>query len=113
MTEVLNEARAMIERRIAELDQERRSLEAALKELDKGRPARTGRRRRSARKTKPKAGKGQRREEVVATVKGQPGITAAELAREIGASPSQVHQILKALRKERLVRKRGPKYSAA
>ena len=41
--------------------------------------------------------RGQRREQILSTIKSHPGIKAAQLARDVDAQPSAVHQILKKL----------------
>jgi transposase-like protein len=110
---VLDEARALVEKRLSELDQERRRLERALADLTGGRVGRrrpgrprgaaAGGRRRSRRG-------GTRADQAVKLVKANPGITAAEIARQMKIKPNYLYRVLGDLQKEGKVSKRGRKY---
>jgi DNA invertase Pin-like site-specific DNA recombinase len=121
-THVLDEARDLVQKRLAELDDERKRLERALAELGgkatgrvgrrPGRPpgsgtkvgkkagARRGRRRRS----------GTRADQAVALVEGSPGISAAEVAKTMKIKPNYLYRVLGDLEKEGRVKKQGRQY---
>ena len=126
-TNVLDEARSLVMKRLAELDDERKRLERALAELGGraiGRPARTGRgpgrprgsgkkaragapRRRGRRKG------GTRADQAVKLVEGSPGITASEIAKTMKIKPNYLYRVLSDLEKEKRVKKKGRRtYSA-
>jgi transposase-like protein len=110
---VLDEARSLVEKRLSELDEERRRLERALADLTGGRAGRrrpgrprasagTGRRRRRR--------GGTRADQAVKLVAAKPGITASEIAREMKIKPNYLYRVLGDLQKEGRVSKRGRKY---
>lgn len=124
---VLDEARSLVEKRLAELEDEKRRLERALADLSGGesgrrRPGRprgsrsaagaasgaggTGRRRRRRRG-------GTRAEQALKLVEGSPQITASEIARQMNIKPNYLYRVLADLEKEGRVKKDGRKYSAA
>ncbi|MBS1862994.1 MAG: hypothetical protein JSS68_14935 [Actinobacteria bacterium] len=119
--------RNSIQAEMDKLDEERERLTKALSELggsDGSKPR--GRRKAKAASatapTKRKSGgrrriarKGQRQGEVIEAIKAEPGITASQVAKKIGAAPSQVHAITKVLLAEAkpVIKKDGPKYMAA
>jgi transposase-like protein len=110
---VLDEARALVEKRLSELDQERRRLERALADLTGGRVGRRrpGRPRGAAaggRRRPPRGGT--RADEAVKLVKANPGITASEMARQMKIKPNYLYRVLGDLQKEGKVSKRGRKY---
>jgi sugar-specific transcriptional regulator TrmB len=116
-THVLDEARDLVKRRLAELDDERKRLERALSELGgrvTGRPRRGPGRPRGKRK---KAGaprrrrrKGTRADQAVALVEEKPGITASEIAKTMKIKPNYLYRVLGDLEKERRVSKKGRQY---
>jgi len=122
-TNVLDEARQLVERRLADLDEERKRLERALAELGgkarrrgPGRPpgssgkASTGgtktRRRRKRRG-------GTRADQAVKLIEGQPGISASEVAKTMKIKPNYLYRVLGDLEKEKRVKKDGRKYYPA
>jgi hypothetical protein len=127
----IDDARSLIQSRLADLDAEAKSLERALASLGDGGKARRrgpGRPRKAAaaatsapanpkrsaprkRKRAKRAARGQRREQFLAAVKAKPGARVSELAREIGISPGQGHALAKRLHKEGAIRKRGKGYA--
>jgi hypothetical protein len=119
-THVLDEARDLVKRRLAELDDERKRLERALAELGEKVTGRTGRRpgrpRGSGAK---KAGaprrrrKGTRADQAVALVEGNPGITASDIAKSMKIKPNYLYRVLGDLEKEKRVTKKGRKYLPA
>jgi transposase-like protein len=110
---VLDEARALVEKRLSELDQERRRLERALADLTGGR---VGRRRPGRPRGAAAGGRRRRRrggtraDQAVKLVKENPGITASEMARRMKIKPNYLYRVLGDLQKEGKVSKRGRKY---
>src|SRR4051794_1104501 len=128
-SKVLDDARDLVTKRLAELDDERRRLERALAELG-GKAARKagrrpGRPRGSASKKAPpakKAKKGRRRrkrrggtraDQAVNLIKQNPGITASEIAKQMKIKPNYLYRVLSDLEKQKKVKKKGRTYSAA
>jgi transposase-like protein len=119
-THVLDEARDLVKRRLAELDDERKRLERALAELGgkatagrggrrPGRPPGTG-------KKAPGGGKKRRRrngtraDQAVALVQSKPGISASEIAKQMKIKPNYLYRVLGDLEKEGRVAKKGRQY---
>jgi len=112
--DTLDSAADLIREQLRKLDAERARLENALRSLTDhdGSSAKRSRKRAGPRKAPAKRAKrGQRREQLLAALKKNPGSTPSELAREVGTSPSQVSTLLRKARQEKLVSKRGSKYS--
>jgi DNA invertase Pin-like site-specific DNA recombinase len=124
-THVLDEARDLVKKRLAELDDERKRLERALAELGgkvtgrPGRPGRPGRRPGRPRGSGKKAGaprrrrKGTRADQAVALVEGSPGISASEIAKTMKIKPNYLYRVLGDLEKEGRVTKKGRQYFAS
>lgn len=126
-THVLDEARDLVKKRLAELDDERKRLERALAELGgkvTGRPGRPGRRpgrpRGSGAKTtaaaapkKRRRRKGTRADQAVKLVEGSPGISAADIAKTMKIKPNYLYRVLGDLEKEKRVTKKGRQYYPA
>lgn len=117
-THVLDEARDLVLKRLAELDDERKRLERALAELGgkvTGRPGRRpGRPRGSGAKAKgPKKRRrrsGTRADQAVALVEGAPGISASDIAKQMKIKPNYLYRVLGDLEKEGRVKKKGRQY---
>jgi hypothetical protein len=64
---------------------------------------------------RPKAGRraarGQRREELLAAIRADPGARPSELAKAIGIKPTQVHGLITKARAEKLIVKKGKGYA--
>jgi hypothetical protein len=124
-THVLDEARELVMKRLAELDDERKRLERALAELGgrvtdqvtrrtgrrPGRPKGSGKkaaagapRRRGRRKG------GTRADQAVKLVQGSPGISASEIAKSMKIKPNYLYRVLGDLEKEGRVSKKGRQY---
>jgi sugar-specific transcriptional regulator TrmB len=121
---VLDEARQLVERRLADLDEERKRLERALAELGgkarrgPGRPrgsasgsaskatARGPRRRRKRRG-------GTRADQAVKLIEQQPGISASDVAKTMKIKPNYLYRVLGDLEKEGRVKKDGRQYYPA
>ena len=124
-TNVLDEARQLVERRLADLDEERKRLERALAELG-GKATRRGpgRPRGSASKTtttrsagaprrRRKRRGGTRADQAVKLIEAQPGISASEVAKSMKIKPNYLYRVLSDLEKEGRVKKDGRKYHPA
>lgn len=115
-TNVLDEARELVERRLAELDEERKRLERALAELGgkaarrgPGRPRGTGA---GAPRRRKRRG-GTRADQAVKLITEQPGITASDVAQAMKIKPNYLYRVLGDLEKEGRVKKDGRKYYPA
>jgi predicted Rossmann fold nucleotide-binding protein DprA/Smf involved in DNA uptake len=119
-TNVLDEARDLVVKRLAEIDDERKRLERALAELGgkatrraPGRPrgskatstatAATPRRRRKRRG-------GTRADQAVDLITSQPGISASDVAKTMKIKPNYLYRVLGDLEKEGRVKKDGRQY---
>jgi transposase-like protein len=114
---VLDEARALVEARLKELDEERKRLERALADLGgRAMRKRPGRPRGSAnggqRKRRRRRG-GTRGDQAVKLIQASPGITASEIAKQMKIKPNYLYRVLADLQKEKRVRKDGRKYYPA
>ncbi|HEX3362036.1 MAG TPA: hypothetical protein VHS74_13670 [Solirubrobacterales bacterium] len=129
-TNVLDEARGLIERRLADLDEERRRLERALGELGGKATKRPGRPRGSSSTTSagggtaaPKASGapkkrrrrrgGTRADQAVDLITSQPGISASDVAKTMKIKPNYLYRVLGDLEKEGRVKKDGRNYYPA
>jgi hypothetical protein len=129
-TNVLDEARDLIERRLADLDEERRRLERALAELGGKVAKRPGRPRGSsstasagdaapapkasgaAKKRRRRRG-GTRADQAVELITSQPGISASDVAKTMKIKPNYLYRVLGDLEKEGRVKKDGRNYFPA
>lgn len=124
---VLNEAREMVQKRLAELDDERKRLERALAELGgkvtrrgPGRPPGSGRRgpgrppKAAAATGKPVRRRrrrgGTRADQAVSLVEKSPGISASEIAKSMKIKPNYLYRVLSELEGEGRVTKKGRQY---
>ena len=127
-TNVLDEARELVERRLADLDEERRRLERALAELGGKATKRPGRPRGSSSTTgtdtaAPKASGapkkrrrrrgGTRADQAVELITSQPGISASDVAKTMKIKPNYLYRVLGDLEKEGRVKKDGRNYFPA
>lgn len=124
-TNVLDEARALFTKRLAELDDERKRLERALADLGGSKKASrrgSGRPRGSTSTSTSKKGAPRRRrrrrggtraDQAVSLVKSKPGINASEIAKTMKIKPNYLYRVLGDLEKEGRVKKKGRKYHPA
>jgi predicted HTH transcriptional regulator len=121
-SKVLDDARDLVKRRLAELDDERKRLERALQELTSGVGGRRpGRPRGSGGKKRTSSAKGGRRrrrsgtraDQAVKLIQQNPGITASEIAKRMKIKPNYLYRVLGDLEKQKRVKKKGRSYSAA
>ncbi|HVW46562.1 MAG TPA: hypothetical protein VHA76_05885 [Solirubrobacterales bacterium] len=124
-TNVLDEARELVERRLADLDEERRRLERALAELGGKVAKRPGRPRGSsstsgaapkasgAPKKRRRRRGGTRADQAVELITSQPGISASDVAKTMKIKPNYLYRVLGDLEKEGRVKKDGRQYYPA
>ena len=122
-TNVLDEARQLVERRLADLDEERRRLERALAELGGKAKRSVGRPRGSASAGKASSGGapkkrrrrkgGTRADQAVDLITSQPGISASDVAKTMKIKPNYLYRVLGDLEKEGRVKKDGRNYFPA
>jgi sugar-specific transcriptional regulator TrmB len=128
-TNVLDEARELVERRLADLDDERRRLERALAELGGKVKRSPGRPRGSATTRAPKAAAspraaaspkkrrrrrgGTRADQAVDLITQKPGISASDVAKTMKIKPNYLYRVLGDLEKEGRVKKDGRQYYPA
>jgi DNA invertase Pin-like site-specific DNA recombinase len=117
-TDVLDEARQLITKRLAEIEEEKKRLEGAVSELGASRPRQRGRPpgRKAGATTKagpPKTHKrrgGGRADQAVKEIEKKPGIGAAEIAKRMKIKPNYLYRVLGDLEKEGRVKKKGRAY---
>ncbi len=123
-TNVLDEARQLVMKRLADLDEERQRLERALAELGgkatrraPGRPKGTS----TSASAKPSTGTRKRRkrrggtraDQAVALIESKPGISASDVAKTMKIKPNYLYRVLGDLEKEGRVKKQGRQYFPA
>jgi sugar-specific transcriptional regulator TrmB len=128
-TNVLDEARQLVERRLADLEEERTRLERALAELG-GQATRRrgpGRPKGSSKKATASSGGsgtatprrrrkrrgGTRGDQAVQLIESQPGISASDVAKNMKIKPNYLYRVLGDLEKEGRVKKDGRQYYPA
>ncbi len=122
---VLDKARALIEERLKELDEERSRLERALSDLKgtrrgPGRPRGAtssggngaGRRSGSSPKRRRRRRGGTRAEQALKQVADNPGIRASEIASNMNIKPNYVYRVMSELQEDGRVAKKGRGYHA-
>lgn len=119
-THVLDEARELVVKRLAELDDERKRLERALAELGgkaasrsgrrPGRPRGSGAKVTGPKKRRRRRRSGTRADQAVSLVQGSPGISASEIAKSMKIKPNYLYRVLGDLEKEGRVKKKGRQY---
>jgi hypothetical protein len=107
VSNTVDQARTLLERRLRELDDERRQVEAALAGLGKsarrgpGRPRGGGRRRRG----------GTRADQAVKLITENPGIKVSELGKKMKLNhPNYLYRVLPDLEKKGRIRRKGGGY---
>ena len=120
-TNVLDEARQLVQKRLADLDEERKRLERALAELGgkatrraPGRPRGSSNKKTSApasgtRRRRKRRG-GTRADQAVSLIEKQPGISASDVAKTMKIKPNYLYRVLGDLEKEGRVKKQGRQY---
>lgn len=115
-TNALEEARELLHKRLADLDEERKRLERALAQLGgkvtrraPGRPRRSSSKAGAPKKRRKRRG-GTRGDQAVALIEKQPGISASDVAKAMKIKPNYLYRVLGDLEKEGRVRKDGRQY---
>jgi transposase-like protein len=127
-TNVLDEARDLVQKRLAEVDEERKRLERALAELG-GKATTTTRRApgrpRGKKSSAPAGGStaaprrrrkrrgGTRADQAVDLITKEPGISASDVAKQMKIKPNYLYRVLGDLEKENRVKKDGRQYYPA
>jgi hypothetical protein len=113
-TNILDEARTLLEDRLNELKEEVRRVERAISHLREGKAGRRGpgRPRKSSETTrKPRRRRRNTRgDQAVKLISAKPGISASEMAKQMKIKPNYLYRVLGDLQKEKRVRKDGRKY---
>jgi hypothetical protein len=117
-SDAVQQAKELLQNRLAELDAERKQLEHALSSLGTSRSRRPGpkasgsapRRRRSGGK---RARRGQREAEFMSQIRDKPGAKISEIASTIGVAPQQLYPIARRLSESGQVTRQGDGYHAA
>ena len=111
VSNTVDQVRTLLERRLRELDDERRQVEAALAGLGKstrrgpGRPRRTNQRRQHG---------STRADPAVKIISDNPGIKVSELGKKMKLNhPNYLYRVLPSLEKEGRVKRRGQGYHAS
>jgi CRP-like cAMP-binding protein len=111
-SDTIDQARALIEKRLSELDDERKKLEGTLRDLGgrrgSGRPRGSGG---GGRKRRRRRG-GTRAEQAVKVIQENPGITPSQIAERLGIKPNYMYRVMNELQRDKLVRKKGRGYFA-
>lgn len=121
-TNVLDEARGLVQKRLADLDEERKRLERALAELGgkvtrraPGRPrgskksASTSKAAATPRRRRKRRG-GTRADQAVGLIEKNPGISASDVAKQMKIKPNYLYRVLGDMEKEGRVKKQGRQY---
>lgn len=111
---VVDQAKGLIQKRLAEIGEENARLSRALAELGgekpsgrgPGRPRGSGKRSGSPRRKRT----GTRAAQAVELIKGSPGISAADVAKRMKIKPNYLYRVLGDMEKEGLVKKQGRNY---
>ena len=122
-TNVLDEARELVQKRLADLDEERKRLERALAELGGKASRRAPGRPRGSKSTSGKAAAAPRRrrkrrggtraDQAVDLITSKPGISASDVAKQMKIKPNYLYRVLGDLEKEGRVKKQGRQYYPA
>jgi hypothetical protein len=110
VSNTVDQARTLLERRLRELDDERKQVEAALAGL--GRSARRGPGRPRGSTATPRRRSGSTRaDQAVRIIKQNPGIGVSELGRKMKLNhPNYLYRVLPDLQKEGRIRRKGKGY---
>ena len=113
VSNTVDQVRTMLERRLRELDEERKQVEAALAGLGRSarrRPGRPRGSRRSTTATRRRRGS-TRADQAVRIIKENPGITVSELGRKMKLNhPNYLYRVLPELQKEGRIKRKGKGY---
>jgi predicted Rossmann fold nucleotide-binding protein DprA/Smf involved in DNA uptake len=119
---VLDEARQLVMKRLADLDEERKRLERALAELGgkatrraPGRPRGSAKASTASTRTRKRRKRhgGTRADQAVSLIEKEPGISASDVAKTMKIKPNYLYRVLGDLEKEGRVKKQGRQYFPA
>lgn len=110
VSNTVDQARTLLERRLRELDDERKQVEAALAGLGRSARRRVGRPRGTSATTRRRRGS-TRADQAVRIITQNPGITVSELGRKMKLNhPNYLYRVLPDLQKEGRIKRRGKGY---
>jgi hypothetical protein len=117
-SDAVQQAKELLQTRLAEIDQERKQVEHALSSLGTARARQPGpkaarsatRKRRSGGK---RARRGQREAEFLAQIRDRPGAKISEIASSIGVAPQQLYPIARRLSESGQVSREGDGFHVA
>ena len=116
-TNVLDEVRELVQKRLVGLDDERKRLERALAELggkatrrSPGRPRRSKSPSTTSTSAPRKRRRGTRADQAASLIEGRPGIGASDVAKAMKIKPNYLYRVLGDLEKEGRVKKQGRQY---
>jgi sugar-specific transcriptional regulator TrmB len=119
VSNAVDQAAALLKKRIDELESELAKLQRALASLTEGRQGRRGpgrprgsRTASTGTRTRRRRRGGTRADQAVKLIKANPGITASEIARKMKIQPNYLYRVLGDLQKEGKVKKSGRSYTA-
>jgi sugar-specific transcriptional regulator TrmB len=107
---VLDQARSLIEKRLKELDDEKARLERSLGELTGGTAGRRRPGRPRGSRTRRRRRGGTRADQAVKIISENPGITASEVAKQLKIKPNYVYRVMGELQKDGRVKRSGRGY---
>jgi len=115
VSNTVDQARTLLERRLRELNDERKQVEAALAGLGRNIRRGPGRPRGTTTSTPRRRARGSTRaDQAVRIIKQNPGITVSELGRKMKLNhPNYLYRVLPDLQKEGRIKRKGKGYSAA
>jgi predicted Rossmann fold nucleotide-binding protein DprA/Smf involved in DNA uptake len=111
MADKLQDAKRLLRDRVAELDSERQQLTKALECLERSRGRRSSRRRSRSSGDGKRAARGEREQQLIASIQADPGRRVSDHAREIGVRPQQLYPILNRLTKSDNLEKTDGRYT--
>src|SRR5215204_2008086 len=111
LSNTVDQARTLLERRLRELDEERKQVEAALAGLGRSARRGPGRPRGSASSTTRRRSGSTRADQAVRIIKQNPGISVSELGRKMRLNhPNYLYRVLPDLQKEGRIKRKGKGY---
>jgi hypothetical protein len=109
VSNTVDQARTLLERRLRELDDERKQVEAALAGLGRSARRTAGKARGAARRQRRRGST--RADQAVRLIKQNPGITVSELGKKMKLNaPNYLYRVLPDLQKEGRIRRKGKGY---
>jgi hypothetical protein len=108
----VDQARTLLERRLRELDDERKQVEAALAGLGRSARRGPGKPRSTSASTRRRSRRGSTRaDQAVRIIKQNPGISVSELGRKMKLNhPNYLYRVLPDLQKEGRIKRKGQGY---